>query len=579
MATRPISELPATDRDQRAESELNRFAEAVERYLAGDLPEIELLPMRVAHGVHPQRQGAETVFLRTKLPAGLLNADGLLAMAEVVEAYGQGVAHLTTRQNIELNSIAMADVAAALRRLNAAGVSTRQACGKTVRNIVTCQRAGTCRMQVIDVLPPASAMAEHFATSSATRSMISKFKIGLSGCTADCASAVIQDVGVVAVEVDGRRGYRLLVGGGLGTDPRLGSQLEAFTDPADLIDTVEAVLRVWDAAFPDRSRRSKTRVRNLVQRIGMAEFTERVLAERARLRADRVAIPTNAEIPRLAETPLPAGAAQDGAAQGAAGRDAADQGTVAPVTPAGQLCTVYVPVPLGTLDAAGLRALAGLSSRYQISWRTTIGQDLIGQRVSRDLLPVIAAELVKVGLSVRDTPIRSSVVSCPGTAACAKALAPSRDAAALVARGLDQLASTDLRLKVNISGCHNSCAHHQLADIGLSGAVRRDAEGTSADFRVLLGGRRGATRARLGTVVARLPAETAPLAVTALIQRYLDEQQPREQQHNERQPGAQQPNKQHSRPNRAESFGDWVDRLGVDAIGAWLANAGQHTTE
>ncbi|MHB8340576.1 MAG: nitrite/sulfite reductase, partial [Mycobacteriales bacterium] len=198
-------------------SEIDRFEQAVRAYLAGELDPEQFRRLRLWHGVYGQRHITDVHMVRLKLPGGSLSAEALDAAADVAENYSRGWGHLTTRQNIQFHFVPVSDAPAVLRRMAAAGVTTREACGDTVRNVTTCHLAGVCPLEVLDVNAAAEAVARHFLRNPITQNLPRKFKIAASGCAVDCALTGIHDIGILAVDVDGRKGFRLLVGGGLGT--------------------------------------------------------------------------------------------------------------------------------------------------------------------------------------------------------------------------------------------------------------------------------------------------------------------------------------------------------------------------
>lgn len=556
------------------QAELDGFEAAAHRYLAGELDAEDFRRVRLRHGVYGQRQLTDVHMVRVKIPGGALTAAALEALADVAGRWSRGWGHLTTRQNLQFHFIGVRDVPAVLRRLAAAGLTTREACGDAVRNVTACPLAGVCRREVLDVSAAAEAVARHFLRSPLTQDLPRKFKIAASGCARDCALTGIHDLGILATERDGRAGFRLVVGGGLGTAPRQAQELEPFTDPADLVVTAEAVLRVWAAETPDRAKRARTRLKFLVAKLGIDAFRGKVLAQRDELRsvggyhglAPEALLPpreTATDKHKLARSEPGSGGHQPGSPV---------VGTQEPGTvPVGVKTTpgvsggysrwrlanvvgqrqhrrfaAYVTAPFGDLTEAQFRALAAASSQFGITWRTTVRQNLVARDLTAADLPRLYALLASAGLGGVSVGSAADVATCPGTETCNLALTASRGAAEAIARALGDAGLAEVPATINVSGCPNSCAQPQVADIGLTGQVRRSGQDEAPGYRILLGGGAEGGHARFGTYTARVPARLAPGAVAALAGRYTRERA------------------------EGERFGAWAERAGQAALQDWL---------
>jgi sulfite reductase (ferredoxin) len=541
--------------------ELDRFEAVVARFAAGDLDAEAFRRLRIWHGVYSQRQGADAYMLRVKVPGGALSADALDALADVAERYSRGWGHITTRQNVELHFVALADVVPALRRLAAGGLTSRESGGDTVRNVTACPLAGVCRSEVFDVAGAAEVLARHFLRNPIAQSLARKFKIAVSGCGADCALAAIQDVGVVAVDHGGRAGFQLLVGGGLGTDPRLAEPLEPVTDPRDLVVTVEALLRVWDRENTDRSRRTRVRVRHLVTRLGLPVLREKVVAERERLRcsatyrdAPQALLPERPTQTSPPERPALRSAAEwagDADASSVASGLSAWLGRCVVEQREPDRHAVYATARLGDVTAPQWRMLAAAARELGVTWRTTIRQNLVARDVAGADLPRLYELLVEAGLGACGERAAASIVSCPGTDTCQRALTASRGVAAATIDALYVAGLADTAVTINASGCTNSCAQQQIADIGLSGQVRRIGSAEAPGYRILLGSAGdapGTTSVSLGRYVSKALARQVPAVIVALVGRYVAERRD------------------------GEAFRSWADRVGVAALGSWLAS-------
>jgi sulfite reductase beta subunit-like hemoprotein len=544
-------ELAPSLRDAPAfsdDAELDRFEVAVKQYLAGQLDPEEFRRLRLWHGVYGQRHLVDVHMVRTKLPGGALTPQALDAMADVSEKYSRGWGHITTRQNVQFHFVNLPDVPAALKRLAEAGVTSREACGDTVRNVTACHLAGVCPMEVLDVNAAAEAVARHFLRNPLAQNLPRKFKVAASGCAIDCALTGIHDIGILATEVDGVKGFRLVVGGGLGTDPHAAQPLEPLTAPAELIVTAEAILRVWDREMP-RHQRARARMKFLVAKMGIETFREKVFAEREKLRcsADYRLQDPDAFLPR--RTPRPAVVAAEDTSYESAdpfGYALWRETNVIEQRQAGRY-VAYVSVRMGDVTTEQFRTLAKAARELGIDWRTTVRQNLVARDLRPGDVPRLYDILAAAGLNDTGAERASNVVSCPGAETCNLALVASRGVASATIDALKAAGLGDVPLSINVSGCPNSCGQQQMADIGLSGQVRRVGTDEAPGYRILLGGRVTEGGARFGQYVAKAPAKRTPEAVVAVVGRYRDERR------------------------EGERFGDWVDRVGAETLGEALA--------
>ncbi len=528
-------------------AEIDRFEAEIKRYLAGELDPESFRRIRLWNGIYGQREIVDVHMIRTKLPGGALTPSALEAFADVAETHSRGWGHVTTRQNVQFHFVAIQDVPAALRRLDEAGVTTREACGDTVRNVTACHLAGACPLEILDVNAAAEAVARHFLRNPLAQNLPRKFKIAASGCAVDCALTGIHDIGILATERDGTKGFRLLVGGGLGTDPHEAQDLEPLTSPEDLIVTAEAILRIWEREMP-REKRARTRMKFFVAKLGIETFREKVLAEREKLRSsaayrkqDPELFLPQREIPPAAELPDEPYESTD-----PFGYALWRETNVIAARQAGRYA-VYVSLPLGDVTAEQFRALARVSRDLGLEFRTTVRQNLVARNLRTYDVPRLYDALAAAGLDQTGAEKASNIVSCPGAETCNLALTASRGVASATIDALKAAGLGDVPLSINVSGCPNSCGQQQMADIGLSGQVKRVGTDEAPGYRILLGGRVVEGGARFGQYVAKASARRTPEAVTAVVARFARERL------------------------EGERFGDWVDRVGAEAIGASLA--------
>ncbi|HLY83225.1 MAG TPA: nitrite/sulfite reductase, partial [Acidimicrobiales bacterium] len=237
--------------DPEALADIEKFERLLAKYLAGEMEEDVFRIFRLNNGIYGQRQGGHHQMIRVKVPYGSLAPDQLEMLAHIGETYSRGWGHITTRQNIQFHFVELERVPSVLRELASVGLTTREACGDTVRNVQGCHLAGACPFEVLDISPWAEATYRHFLHHPYAQRLPRKFKINFSGCATDCGQAMFNDVGVVAVSrplPDGtvEPGFRVFIAGGLGANPHPAQALEEFTARADLLPTIESILRTFD---------------------------------------------------------------------------------------------------------------------------------------------------------------------------------------------------------------------------------------------------------------------------------------------------------------------------------------------
>ena len=268
-------------RDLAAEQQrdIERFEQAIEQFLAGELSDDVWRVIRLANGVYGQRQGGTNQMVRVKLPAGTITPDQLHLLGDLSEEFSRGWGHITTRQNIQFHFIELRRLPDFLRRIAEVGLTSREACGDTVRNIAACHLAGACPTEQLDVTPWAEAVFRHFVRHPLGQRLPRKFKVNFSGCSTDCGQAMFNDVGVIAVTRqldDGttEQGFRVYIAGGLGATPHPALALEDFTRREDLLPTIEAVLRVFDQTG-NRDNKLRARLKWVVDQLGIDEVRRR----------------------------------------------------------------------------------------------------------------------------------------------------------------------------------------------------------------------------------------------------------------------------------------------------------------
>ena len=466
---------------------------------------------------------------RIKITFGGLNASQLETLAELAEEYSDGIAHVTTRQDYQLHFVHLEDTPSVMRRLAAAGITTREACGNTVRNVTACPYAGVCRDECFDVTPAARAAAYFLLGHPATQNFGRKFKIAFSGCeSSGCGLARMHDIGAIARvrEESGRikRGFQIYVGGGLGPVPHQAKLLEEFLPEEELLPVCQAIGRVF-ARLGEKKNRNTARLKFLVAKLGLEEFKRLVQEERAGLEPDDR---WTEWIPRAsdsAEEPLREPVLHRIEEARPDGFDQWRDSNVYAQRQAG-FATVTVALPLGDISADQLRALADIARRYtRETVRTTVEQNIVLRWISRVDLPSLYMDLRNAGLASPGAGTISDIVACPGTDTCKLGISSSRGLAGELRRRIgDNVLAADEAIRglhIKISGCFNSCGQHHVADIGFYGVSRNKGGYQVPHFQVLLGGQWTDNAGAYGLAIGAVPSKRIPETVERITGRYL----------------------------------------------------------
>ena len=534
------------------EAEIDEFVATVGKFERGEITPDEWRAFRLVRGTYSQRQDGDYQMLRVKIPQGLLSADQLIAFADVAEQYSRGFGHITTRQNIQFHFMKLHDVELAMRRLADTGLTTREACGNSVRNITACPYAGVGAGEVFDVLPYAEALTRYLLRHPLSASLPRKFKIAWEGCAEDHALTPIHDLGWLArvEKVDGqtRRGFRVTVGGGTANLCRAGSVLYDFLPAEDVLNVAEAVLRVFHR-MGDREHRNRNRMKFLLKELGWDKWRQEFEAAFAGFRAEGGAqLPFDPERPPSEDAPeWERPAPPSVAAARARAMEAATRGpgilpvfrgflpamngdfshwqrtNVRPQKQAGYVIAT-VTVPLGDLTGAQMRILADLALAYgDGSVCVSAEQDLLLRWVSAEDVPDLYLRLAASGLGLPDAGTIADVTSCPGAESCRLAVTQSRGLGRMLGehlRSRPELVAAASDLQIKISGCPNGCGRHHIAGIGFQGSTRRLGDKVVPQYLVLVGGGVDERGARFGRVAARIPARRMTDALDRLLALY-----------------------------------------------------------
>ncbi len=494
--------------DPISASEIAGVAEAVEALLSGAIPPDEFRRRRVVMGIYPIRGGADRYLLRVRIPLGRISPRQLRALAETAGRFaaGGGV-HLTTRQDVHIYGVEMRRIEGALSFLAESGLTTREACGDTVRNIVVCPFAGISRGEVFDVTPYAQELGARLLRHPLGRRLPRKFKIAFDGCRgADHVGLPFQDMGVRAVvSPEGRPGFRIHVAGGLGALPQAGFPLEPFTPVSRLGSTAEALLRIFDR-LGDRTNRGRARLKFVAGATGTDAFRRLLFDER-----ETVESSDPGRGPALPEPVVPKSMPPPGLDGLPAWPGALRQ------HPAGCVA-LPVRIPLGDISSERLRLLADATERVGAGVRITTAQGIL-------LVDIPESEGERMAGSLRDRgflpPWEVSIVRCAGTDTCTVGVTRVRGLAALLEGKIASLETATRRLRpvmIKISGCPNGCGHHLVGEIGLRG-VARNVDGRLAPHYMLhLGGAvREDGTALFGTPIGRVAVRRVPEAIERLL--------------------------------------------------------------
>ncbi len=553
-----IDELRSRPLDPEVADEIERFSVAIGEYLAGDLDEDVFRVSRLNQGIYGQRQGGTNQMVRVKIPYGRINAEQLEMLASISERYSRGWGHLTTRQNAQFHFVELRDTPEVLRLLASVGLTSREACGDTVRNVAGCHLAGACPFEVLDISPWAEATFQWFLRNPLAQRMPRKFKINFSGCATDCGQAMFNDVGVIAVTrplPDGttEAGFRVMLAGGLGANPHPAQALEEFTSREDLLPTIEATLRTFDH-YGNRDNKLRARMKWLVDTMGIDELRERIVKERKFLRASAT-YPGGLPPAVLEAGDAPAGVGTATPADGGSpiefsGLDPFRAWELANVVRgrANGTVSAYAHAKLGDITTGQFRLLADIVRDFDTDVRITNRQNFVLRGLTDDQLPALYERLVAADMHRPGAERARDVVSCPGADTCNLAVTQSRGLADDIDRALEEAGLAEVGgVRVNISGCTNSCGQHHIADIGFMGFERRAHGRAAPGYQMLLGGHVGQMEIKFGEKATKVPAKTASQAVVRVVGRFASER------------------------TAGETFRDWLDRSGgAAAVGTTL---------
>jgi sulfite reductase (ferredoxin) len=533
-----IAEAPIPrDLDAEQLRDIERFEIAIDQFLKGEISDDVFRVMRLNNGIYGQRQGGTSQMVRIKLPAGSITPEQFDVMADLSSEFSRGWGHITTRQNIQFHFVELRRIPDLLRRLADVQLTSREACGDTVRNVMACHLAGACPYEKLDVTPWAEAVYRHFVRNPLGQRLPRKFKVNLSGCTTDCGQAMFNDVGVVAATrtLDNgtiESGFRVYIAGGLGATPHPALALEDFTSREDLLPTVEAALRVFDQTG-NRDNKLRARMKWVVDQLGIEEVRRRVIKIRHTLPASSSwpgGIPaevrhagdapagriTEGEVSQVGQSTLINFTSSDPFRrwENASVIRGAANGTVSAIAYA----------PLGDITASQFRALANIQRHFKSDVRLSNRQNVVFRSLQPSQMRELYDMLDAIGMAQPGAELARDVVACPGADTCNIAVTQSRGLAKAIGEKLEEEGLAEVGgVRINISGCTNSCGQHHASDIGFFGAERRAHGKSLPGYQMLLGGYVGEEQIHFGEKALRLPAKAAPEAVARVVRRFAAE--------------------------------------------------------
>lgn len=468
---------------------------------------------------------------RIKLPFGALNAEQMEVLAACSEEYSDGISHVTTRQDIQLHFVHIDDTPDMMRRLAAVGITTREACGNSIRNITGCQLAGVCHDESFDISPYAKALTFFLLGHPDVQDFGRKFKIAYSGCAQhSCGLTTIHDMGFIARMQDGERGFKVVVGGGLGAVPYQAETLYEFMHEAEMLPISQAVSRVF-GRLGEKANRARARVKFLVAKVGIEEFRRLVDEERGKLRDDPRWKAFLDEAHSSDEKPLREGKPL-GKGPFPEGFEAWRATNARPQRQAGYVVAT-VKLTLGDATADQMRAMAQMARKYtRETVRATVEQNFVFRWVSEADLPEFYSDLVRIGLAQAGANTIADITSCPGTDTCKLGISASRGLAGEMSERLLELrkklpAEVD-SLRIKASGCFNSCGQHHIADIGFLGVGRKVGNHRMPHFQLVIGGEWVNNGGSYGLAVGAVPSKRIPQVVERVTEAYVKGRQPSE---------------------------------------------------
>jgi sulfite reductase (ferredoxin) len=487
----------------------------------GDIADEAFRKFRLTRGVYGQRQPGVQM-IRIKLPYGRITSDQLIRIADLSDKFATGNLHATTRQDIQLHYVKLADSPQLWADLEDAGITLKEACGNTVRNVTGSARAGIDPLELFDITSCAHAIFDYFLRNPICQDMGRKFKISLSSSEKDSAYGYMHDVGLVARMQDGKRGFKVMLGGGLGAQPFSAQTAFEFLEEDRVIPFIEGVIRVFDR-YGERQKRHKARMKYLLNDIGLEELMRRVADETPALRVKSYDIDETAGNTLFSTPPAP----RSDAPQPVAGNEDYNGWLKTNVFEQKQAgwYAVQLRVLLGDMHSNTARALAQLVKQYAADdIRVTVNQGYLLRFIKPEDLPALYDGLNALGLAEPGFDTTADITTCPGTDTCNLGITSSygitRALEVMMREEFPDLVFND-DIKIKISGCMNGCGQHSVANIGYHGASLKNGAYVLPALQVLLGGGfNGKGEGLIADKVIKVPAKRGPDSLRFLLRDY-----------------------------------------------------------
>jgi Sulfite reductase, beta subunit (hemoprotein) len=515
--------------------ELAHYEQQIRKYRAGEVDETKMQKLRLHFGTYAQRQEGVQM-QRIKIPGGSLSASQMVRLADAADRFGSGFIHFTTREDAQIYYVKLEETPDLLRFLAEGGITSREACGNTVRNITACYRTGTSATEAFDVGPYAAALFSYLVRNKYNQNLGRKFKITFEGCAEDHSALRIHDIGLWAVtrNKDGaeERGFRVYLGGGLGTTPHLAQLYTNFLPVDELFNLAAAALRLFDR-YGERKARMKARMKFLIQSMGWDAFCTALDKERERVGPIQLSdyLPGPEEFtpeivahsqglrmlnPRTSDPHFQSWV-----------RDSVIEHKVAGFR------GVHVRVKLGDLTAERARKLAEVARQFSSSQlRISIEQNIYLPWVREEELWDLYIALSELSLAERGLETIADVTTCPGSDTCRLGIASAKGLGSALSDAFNgpsaNHAELTRSLRIKISGCPNGCAQHLIANIGFYAATLSHDDHNVPAYFVTVGGQAAPANAQFGTLIGKFPAKNCVKVTETLTRVYETDRLPYE---------------------------------------------------
>jgi sulfite reductase (ferredoxin) len=517
------------------QDELTWYEEQIAKYRSGELDETKMQKVRLHFGTYAQRQEGVQM-QRIKIPAGYLTADQLERLADASDRFGSGFIHFTTREDAQIYYVRLEETPTLLRFLAGAGITTREACGNTVRNITACYRAGTSATEAFDVRPYAESLFRYLVRNKLNQNLGRKFKITFEGCSEDHSALRIHDIGFWAVTQTRngrlRRGFRVFLAGGLGATPHLAQLYTDFLPAEEIFNLTASILRLFDR-YGERKARMKARMKFLVQSLGWEAFVSALNEERERVGP----IPLVDVLDESQDAPQTSHRGDGLRIIDPRAKEPNFQSWARDAVIEHKLDGyrgVHVRLKLGDITSTRAQSLANIAREFSSGeLRTSIGQNLFLPWVREERLLDLYLSLKQIEVAEEGVGTVVDVTTCPGSDTCRLGIASAKGLGTAISNsfnnGLAEYRELARDLRIKISGCPNGCAQHTVANIGFHAAAMSHDGHTVPAYLISLGGQTDPGSAQIAQLIGKFPAKNCTQVIKTLLRLYKEERNADEQ--------------------------------------------------